>query len=608
MTTCTTLRIVLSFRPILFAVGIIGMAAGSLSASADTTSRTPGKRVHLFLCSGQSNMKNLDLSVSFTPTLKKAFPGDEIIVVKAAYGGRAIARWVPRGKIYKELLEKAKAATKGKAVDTVSFIWMQGERDHQQDETTAAYKTNLEKLYGQLTEDLKRSDIRWVIGRLSDARVGTPNWDKIRETQVEVADAQPLAAWIDTDDLNGPNDGVHCPPEGYREMGVRFANEAVALIGDAKTASTSRKAPAFTIVSKLLHDDAFARAHDVELAGNYAYVPGKGGSIAIVDISDPENPKLKWFNYDPEGIPDSETAMPVDEHLLLGTRDFLTLDISDPSSSQILKKIQDPARIDRINGMTRFGDHVIAACKSGYVSAFDVSDMKKPFLFGVVDARSKYGLGKPHDVDRFGDHIIVVDPVQFAPPSGRLGIIKVADNGRVEPTDRWDLVGRIEGNELIGANRVQVTGDYAFVGGSFSSKGRDAAGGEAVFANMTVVELSDPTKPKVVANLPFRDVLGRGPNGLTISGDVAFYAGGQTVCAVDIRDPEKPAVLASQSFPRFREEEPKTDNYHDLIYRDGYLYVSAQTDNGFLIMEVNDHRIRELAGLTSTARAQEQSQ
>lgn len=465
MTTFKSLRIGFSFRPILFAVGIVAIAAGISSASTDAANETRGERVHLFLCSGQSNMKNLDLSVSFTPTLKKAFPDDEIIVVKAAYGGRAIARWVPRAKIYNELLEKAKAATKAKNVDTVTFIWMQGERDHQEDETTAAYKTNLETLYGQLTEDLNRNDIHWVIGRLSDARLGTPNWDKIREIQVEVADAQPLAAWIDTDDLNGPNDGVHCPPEGYREMGVCFAGKAIALIRGADTAVSS-KAPAFTIVSKLLHDEAFARAHDVELAGDFAYVPGKGGSNAIVDISDPENPELKWFNFDPEGTPDSETVLPVGEHLLLGTRDFLTLDISDPSSPKILKKIQDRRRIDRINGMTRFGDHVIAACKSGYVNAFDVREMNEPFLFGVVDARSEYDLGKPHDVDRFGDHIVVVDPVQFAPPAGRLGIVKVADKGTVLPADRWELVGRTEAKELIGANRVQVSGDYAFVGGS----------------------------------------------------------------------------------------------------------------------------------------------
>lgn len=106
------------------------------------------------------------------------------------------------------------------------------------------------------------------------------------------------------------------------------------------------------------------------------------------------------------------------------------------------------------------------------------------------------------------------------------------------------------------------------------------------------MELSDPALPQIVAELPFPDV--RGPNGLVISGKVVFCAGGQSLAAYDISDPRKPVLLAGQSFPRYKEAE-KMDNYHDLIYRDGKLYISAQTDNGFLILKVNDPRILKLA-------------
>ena len=109
---------------------------------------------------------------------------------------------------------------------------------------------------------------------------------------------------------------------------------------------------------------------------------------------------------------------------------------------------------------------------------------------------------------------------------------------------------------------------------------------------MAVVDLSEPSAPRLVAELPFHDL--RGPNGLTLAGKVAFCAGGQTVVAYDISDPSEPKVIAIQSFPIYQLAE-KTDNYHDLVYRDGYLYVSAQTDNGLLILKVNDARIRELA-------------
>ena len=197
-------------------------------------SANPTKATHLFLLSGQSNMARLDPEVSFTPTVKEAFPHDDIIVTKVALGGRPIARWVPRGVLYTRLLEQARKDLGGKEPTTITFVWMQGERDHQQDETTQAYRANLEALYRQLQEDFKRTDINWVIGRLSDARLDTPNWVKIREIQVAVADKNPRAAWIDTDDLNGPKDDVHCPPEGYEEMGRRFAQKAIALIQKGK--------------------------------------------------------------------------------------------------------------------------------------------------------------------------------------------------------------------------------------------------------------------------------------------------------------------------------------------------------------------------------------
>jgi hypothetical protein len=200
------------------------------AAASPTPAPVRGKKTHLFLLSGQSNMKNLDPDVSFTPALLKAFPDAEVIVTKVAYGGRSIARWVPRGKIYKELLEQARKDVAGKDIATVTFIWMQGEKDHQEDATTKSYEANLKALYEQLTEDLNRNDINWVIGRLSDARLGTPNWDRIREIQVAAAEASPRAAWIDTDDLNGPGNAVHCPPEGYEQMGLRFAERAIILI------------------------------------------------------------------------------------------------------------------------------------------------------------------------------------------------------------------------------------------------------------------------------------------------------------------------------------------------------------------------------------------
>ncbi|GAG37802.1 unnamed protein product, partial [marine sediment metagenome] len=71
----------------------------------------------------------------------------------------------------------------------------------------------------------------------------------------------------------------------------------------------------------------------------------------------------------------------------------------------------------------------------------------------------------------------------------------------------------------------------------------------------------------------------------------------QTVQAYDISEPTRPRLLASftsaNAFPT------ADDNAHDLVYRDGFLYVTSQGDNGFVILQVDDEEIRRLAAAVS---------
>jgi hypothetical protein len=195
-------------------------------------------------------MANLKPEESFTPTLAKALGGDELIVVKEAAGGLPIRRWfknwqqppgqepnaaadkVPNGNAYDRLLPKVKAAIAGKTPDTVTFVWMQGENDARM-KWGEVYATSLTGLMAQLRTDLARQDINFVIGRISDfdnENKQYPHWTIVREAQVKVAAADPRAAWIDTDDLNGPKNNLHCTPEGYRILGERFATKALELL------------------------------------------------------------------------------------------------------------------------------------------------------------------------------------------------------------------------------------------------------------------------------------------------------------------------------------------------------------------------------------------
>ena len=212
---------------------------------------------HLFILSGQSNMKGMDPEVSFTPALVKAFGEDHVIVVKDAAGGQSIRRWykkwkpaegrAPRstGDLYDRLMEKVRAAIKDKTIQTVTFIWMQGEQDaHEQHGDV--YAASLRGLLEQLSEDLRRKDINYVIGRLSDCGNHDerfPHWMKIREAQMEVGTSYSRGVWVDTDDLNGGENDLHYTREGYKLLGERFAQGAILRIrkGPKKSASSKRK-------------------------------------------------------------------------------------------------------------------------------------------------------------------------------------------------------------------------------------------------------------------------------------------------------------------------------------------------------------------------------
>ncbi|MBT8315594.1 MAG: sialate O-acetylesterase [Maribacter sp.] len=217
-----------------------------------TCSNSTKEGKHLFILSGQSNMSLLDPDTSFIPTLEAEFGKDNLIVVKNAEGGQPIRRWYKNWKplhgeqpkvendLYESLMTKVSSTIANQPIKTVTFIWMQGERDARE-KHGEVYKQSLEGLYNQLVLDLKREDINFIIGRLSDFDMGNtnyPHWTMIRKIQVDLAESNPRFGWINTDDLNdGVNskgeaikNDLHMSEEGYSIMGKRFADKAIQLI------------------------------------------------------------------------------------------------------------------------------------------------------------------------------------------------------------------------------------------------------------------------------------------------------------------------------------------------------------------------------------------
>lgn len=203
------------------------------------------KGKHLFILSGQSNMAGLNPSTTFTPAVEKEFGKENVIVIKDALGGQPISRWYRKdakngGDLYQRLMKKVHEAIKDQKIQTLTFIWMQGERDARE-KRGETYADNLKGLIQQLRDELKRPDVNFVIGRISDFDMENKkyqHWTLVRDAQVKVAEGDKLGAWIDTDDLNDgksrqgreiKND-LHMSAKGYDTMGERFAAKAIELI------------------------------------------------------------------------------------------------------------------------------------------------------------------------------------------------------------------------------------------------------------------------------------------------------------------------------------------------------------------------------------------
>jgi hypothetical protein len=137
-------------------------------------------------------------------------------------------------------MKKVSAAIQNTSIHTVTFIWMQGERDAREGNGDV-YEEALMGLYRQLSNDLGRNDVNFIIGRLSDFDMSNtkyPHWTMLRDIQVKVGNAHPRFGWINTDDLNDGFDrkgksiqnDLHMSAAGYRIMGERFGEKAIEII------------------------------------------------------------------------------------------------------------------------------------------------------------------------------------------------------------------------------------------------------------------------------------------------------------------------------------------------------------------------------------------
>ena len=235
-------------------LALLIVAFASLAQAAD-------KPAHLFILSGQSNMQGMNPKLGFEPETAKLFPDVDVAYIKVAHGGQPIRLWVaewndiakkadldstsPGTKYYEPILAQfAELLKKHPEPASVTFCWMQGERDAKEN-LSKAYEAAFTTLIANLRRDLKQPEMNFVIGRLSDFSTSA-EWEAVRKIQVTLAEKDERGAWVDCDDLNDKEkngvkrNDLHYTKEGYELLGRRFARQAKALIEGKKPDANGR--------------------------------------------------------------------------------------------------------------------------------------------------------------------------------------------------------------------------------------------------------------------------------------------------------------------------------------------------------------------------------
>lgn len=247
-------------------VAILGMCGKIASAAEPATPTPPKEKFHLYLLIGQSNMAGrgaieaadkvvhprvlmftkeqkwapavdplhfdkpnagVGLGSTFGRVLADADPAISVGLIPCAVGGTPLSRWQKDGDLYKQAVERAKAAMADGTLRGI--LWHQGESDSGQAETAKTYGKRLAQMVADLRAELGAGDVPFVAGHLG-AFLAKPKVEGMPPFYAEVNAAiatlpnnVPKTAAVPSTGLEHKGDKVHFDSPGLREFGRRYA-------------------------------------------------------------------------------------------------------------------------------------------------------------------------------------------------------------------------------------------------------------------------------------------------------------------------------------------------------------------------------------------------
>lgn len=175
--------------------------------------------------------------LSLARTIADAFPDTQFVVVKVAYSGTSLAYdWDPMraGSLYTTLTRtvsdvQADLTARGMTSVVDGMFWMQGESDATVLEWANAYQANLTAFIADCRAAFNAPQMPFVLGRINQV-AGWTYGPTVRAAEVAVADADPLADWVNTDALPLFVDLVHYTGTGEVTLGDDMAASYLTMV------------------------------------------------------------------------------------------------------------------------------------------------------------------------------------------------------------------------------------------------------------------------------------------------------------------------------------------------------------------------------------------
>jgi hypothetical protein len=296
----------------------------------------------------------------------------------------------------------------------------------------------------------------------------------------------------------------------------------------------------------------FGEAYDLQVADGLAYVAEGYAGLAIVDVSDPSQPeRVASLALDSPAL----RVRLAGEHVLVSTAGagLAIVRVSDPSHPVLASTLASPSQP---TGVAADGSLAVVTAGEGGVYFVDLSDPAVPVELAhlpVSYAADAAIHGHAVYIATGYEGLVVVDatdpshPVVVVTPPGIQG------NPSRCPVVRGDRLAFAVHGVLTLASLADplspvVLGHLVPPIGTWV-EGLDLEGDRAVLggAGMWSVDLTDPAAPKLAAS--FTDPLVE-YHAVSVDGDYAYVAGDNELAVLDVSDPGTPVRRGRVAFPK----------------------------------------------------------